>query len=165
MSKIFKCHHCHMGHKKNLRIKGRQKYCREKECQRARKRKWDQCQRRKNPDYKSKRQASNRKWYSKYPGNKYQKEYRESHPGYCEENRRQQVLRNQKRQIPAVSPKIVKTDALTFENVSLQGLYTLLPYKKTTGKRDTKKIVKTDALIVQIIAGSGFAGGFPPGGS
>ncbi|MCK5784826.1 MAG: hypothetical protein KAH06_10280 [Desulfobacterales bacterium] len=119
----------------------------------------------KNPDYKVRRQVSNRKWRDKYLGHKYQKEYRGSHPDYCKENRRQQVSRNANRQTPAIPPKIVKTDALISESVAPQGLYVLLPYKKAVEKTDTKKIVKTDALIVQIVAGTGFTGDLFPNSS
>jgi hypothetical protein len=50
---------------------------------------------------------------------------------------------------PSVA-KIVKTDALSSKSLVPQGLYVLLPYKKTDGK----KIVKTDALIVELRCGS-----------
>ena len=165
MSKTFKCRHCHRWCKRNPRIKGVQKYCGSRECQNVRKKKWDRYQRLKNPDYRKRRRTSNQRWRDKYPGHKYQEEYRESHPDYCKENRRQQVSRNQNRQTPAIPPKIVKTDALTSESVALQGLYVLLPYKKAVKKTDTKKIVKTDALIVQIVAGTGFTGGLFPNSS
>lgn len=153
MSRYFRCRHCLRWCKRNPRIKSGQKYCGSRECQQARKNKWEQDKLRGDPDYKSKRQASKRKWYLGSPGHGYQKGYRESHPGYCEENRRKQILRNQKRQLLVSPPKIVNTDALTSESVVPQGLYKLLPYLEKT---DTKKIVKTDALIVQIVAGPGF---------
>lgn len=148
MSKFFTCRHCQGRCKKNPRIKEGQNYCGSRECQNARKRKWDQHQRLNNPCYKVRRQASNRKWRDKYPAHKYQKEYRESHPIYCDKNREKQISRNANRQKPVIPPKIVKTDTLTSESVATQELYVFFPYKKT----DTKKIVKTDVLIVQIVS-------------
>ncbi len=151
MSKTFKCHCCHRLHKRNFRNKGIQKYCGLPECQQARKNKWEREKLQNDPAYKAKRQEDKKKWRKKYPADKYQKEYRETHPGYCKENRRKQVLRNRKRQTPPPQ-KIVKTDALNPESVTTQELYVLLPYEKPSNKTDTKKIVKTDALIVQIVS-------------
>ncbi|MCP4142429.1 MAG: hypothetical protein GY755_19500, partial [Chloroflexi bacterium] len=91
------------------------------------------------------------KWYKRRSGHNYQSEYRELHPAYSAENRRQRLLRNRKRQIPSPQ-KIVKTDTLISESVTTQGLYVLLPYEKPSNKTDVKKIVKTDALIVQIVS-------------
>ncbi len=138
--------------KKNFRNKGVQKYCGLPECQQARKNKWEREKLRNDPAYKAKRRKSKGEWYSNYHGSEYQKKYRETHPGYCKENRRKQVSRNRKRQIPASPPKIVKTDALNPESVTTQGLYVLSPYEKPSNKTGTKKIVKTDALIVQIVS-------------
>ncbi len=152
MSNFFKCGHCRRRCKKNPCLKGGQKYCGEKACQQARKNAWERNKLQTDPAYNAKRQASKRKWYKKRPGHKYQSEYRETHPGYCKENRRKQVSRNRKRQIPASPPKIVKTDALNPESVTTQGLYVLSPYEKPSNKTGTKKIVKTDALIVQIVS-------------
>lgn len=160
MSKTYKCHHCHGRYPKNPRLKGNQSYCNSKECQQERKNVWEREKLKNDTNYKSKRQAAKRKWYYNYSGDKYQSEYRKSHPKYCENNREKQVLRNQKRQILTTQPKIVKTDTLSPESTGLQGLYVLLPYKKAVEKTDAKKIVKTDTLIVQILAASEFRGDF-----
>ena len=160
MSKIFKCLHCQQWFTKNPRLKGTQWYCGSKECQQARKNTWEQEELKKDPTYKSKRQAAKRKWYYSNSGDKYQSEYRKTHPEYCKENRGKQILRNQKRQILSIAPKIVKTDTLPLESAVTQDLYILVPYKKVSEKTDTKKIVKTDALIVQMVAAQHIAGDF-----
>lgn len=54
--------------------------------------------------------------------------------------------------------KIVKTDALRPESVDTQRFYLLLPYEKPDAGLPLEKIVKTDALIVQIIATTGLQG-------
>ena len=164
MSKTFICLCCGGRHNKNPRLKIVQRYCGSKRCQQQRKNLWEK-ERLRDPKYKTKRQASKRRWYLNYPGNKYQSEYRESHPDYCKENRRQQVFRNENRKITTSAPKIVKTDTLTSESVAPQGYYVLLPYEKAVEKTDAKKIVKTDTLIVQIVARTGFAGDLLPNSS
>lgn len=160
MSKTFKCHHCHNWHKKNPRLKGVQKYCGSRECQQERKNSWEREKLKNDSTYKSKRQADKKMWYLKYPGDKYQSEYRKSHPDYCKDNRKKQVSRNEKRKITTTAQKIVKTDALTSKSVVAQELYVLVPYKNAAEKTDAKMIVKTDALIVQIVAASGLGNNF-----
>ena len=160
MSKKFKCYHCQRWCPKNPRLKGKQKYCGAKECQQARKNSWERRRLKKDPVYKAKRKTDKKRWYSQYPGHKYQSEYRKSHPEYCKGNREKQILRNQKRQILEIIPKIVKTDTLSLKRAVSQGLYVLIPYKKAAEKTDAKKIVKTDALIVQMIATQQLAGDF-----
>ena len=80
--------------------------------------------------------------------------YRQNHPDYVTDNRKRQQLRN-KNAKKAISgflrSNIVKTDALTSEGFTSCGLYEILPYKTSPGK----KIVKTDALIVELRACSG----------
>lgn len=156
MSKTFKCLHCHQWYPKNPCLKTNQSYCGMKKCQQVRKNTWERKKLQNDATYKAKRQADKKKWYSKYPGDKYQSEYRNSHPEYCKDNREKQVSHNQKRKILTTPPTIVKTDALSPESVAPQGLYILFPYKKP----DAKKIVKTDALIVQIVAASELGNNF-----
>ena len=158
MSIIFKCLHCQQWFTKNPRVKGKQKYCGSKECQQVRKNVWEQRKLKKDPAYKAKRQAAKRKWYNNYTGDKYQSEYRKTRPEYCKENREKQILRNQKRQILSIAPKIVKTDTLPLEKAVTQDLYMLVPYKKVAEKTDAKKIVKTDALLVQMLDVSEYRG-------
>jgi hypothetical protein len=102
--------------------------------------------------YKSRRQAAKKRWYSKKPGDKYQSEYRKSHPDYCTNNRKNQVKYRQKQQLLAREAKVVKTDTLIHESSSPQELYMLLPYKINT---DALKVVKIDALIVRMVATQG----------
>ena len=165
MSKIFKCHHCHKWHKKNPRLKEVQKYCGSRECQQERKNTWERDRLKNDSTYKSKRQTDKKRWYLKYPGDKYQSEYRKSHSKYFEENQEKQVSRNENRKITTTAQKIVKTDALTSESIVAQELYVLIPYKKAVEKTDAKMIVKTDSLIVQILAASGLGNNFLPDSS
>jgi len=153
---FFICRHCRRRYRKNPRLKIPQRYCNAKACQQARKNKWEREKLEKDPVYKAKRRADKKEWYNKHPGDKYQSAYRETHPLYREKNRAKQGSRNQKRILSRPAGKIVKTDALTRESLTRQGLYILLPCENP----DAKKIVKTDALIVQMLGISEIADSF-----
>lgn len=104
-----------------------------------------------DPVYYAKRKGQKANWRKKRPAHKYQKEYRDSHPFYAESNRKGQRLRDKnasKIALESKNRKIVKTDALTSESPIRQGLYEIVPFTTRPGK----KIVKTDALIVEIRA-------------
>ena len=146
MSTTFICHHCKQRHHPNIRLREKQRYCGSTGCQQARKNEWERNKLRSDPVYRLKRRADKKRWYSNYPGDKYQSGYRKSHRLYCSENRKGQVLRNESRKITTGSPKIVKTDTLTSESVVSSGFYALFPCADASGE----KIVKTDALIVQL---------------
>ncbi|HPM01425.1 MAG TPA: hypothetical protein PK816_04640 [Candidatus Cloacimonadota bacterium] len=99
--------------------------------------------------YNAKRKSQKANWRKKRPVHKYQKDYRDNHPFYAESNRKGQRLRNKnvsKIELKNKNQKIVKTDALTSESPIRQGLYEIVPFTM----RPDKKIVKTDALIVEI---------------
>jgi len=150
MSKTFKCHHCEKRFPRNPRLKN-QKYCSSKECQGARKNKWERDKLKNDPLYKQRRRDQKKNWYLRYPGDQYQKDYRKNHGQYVKYNKEKQVVRNKNRQIYPTLSEIVKTDALNSKKLASGGLYVLFPYTKSDGK----KIVKTDALIVQMVDTSG----------
>lgn len=145
-TKTFTCRHCNQLCKKNYRIKSNQHYCGDTKCQQARKNRWEKEKLKNDPLYRSKRKASKKAWYKKYPGDRYQTLYRDEHPGYVSVNREKQNLRNKKCTENMSASKIVKTDALIPESLYRSGLYEIIPYK--TGMDE--KVVKTDALIVEI---------------
>lgn len=146
MSTTFICQHCKTRHRKNPRIKQGQRYCGCRECQQARKNKWERDKLHANSDYRSKRQASKSQWYKNRPGDFYQRIYRSTHPDYVSANRLKQQFRNSTVRVPSQDLQIVKTDTLTSESVVRSGFYALFPCTDASGK----KIVKTDALIVQL---------------
>lgn len=156
MSATFICHHCHGRHRKNPRLKTPQRYCSAKACQQARKNKWEREKLHNDPAYKAKRRERKKRWYTQFPGDKYQSAYRKRHPDYCKVNRVKQGPRNQKSKLLPQPAKIVKTDTLTRQSLTPERLYILLPYENT----EAKKIVKTDALIVQMLGGAEIAGDF-----
>jgi hypothetical protein len=71
------------------------------------------------------------------------------HPGYEKRNKFLQHKRKKTattKVCDGLFTKIVKTDALNDKSIAARGLYEILPYNFSSGK----KIVKTDALIVEI---------------
>jgi hypothetical protein len=140
----------------NPRLKS-QHYCGSPSCQRARKNSWEKKKRIADPTYGEQRKASRKKWYVKCPGDRYQKEYREKHPSYVLANVENQRLRNARR-VGTCSPdeKIVKTDALSSPSGFVSGFYRLFPVVEPVDESGVGKIVKTDALVVEIRLASGF---------
>jgi hypothetical protein len=154
MPGYFTCQHCGKRIHKNPRLKIHQKYCGNKTCQQSRKNLWEREKLRKDPAYRERRKKQKAIWRKDRPGHQYQLEYRQSHPQYVESNRKLQQIRNKSASeiVPEnKTQKIVKTDTLMSGSLVRCGLYEILPYKMRPGK----KIVKTDAIIVEIRAHHG----------
>ena len=142
MARMFRCKHCGKLVKRNPRIKSSQRYCGQLECQQARKNTWEKQRIKTDESYRQRRQASKRQWRKQHSAHIYQCRYREKHPEYVATNREKQ----KNRELRDREAKIVKTDALSPERPIIPGLYALLPWNKNK----MEKIVKTDALMVQL---------------
>lgn len=70
-------------------------FCRAPECQRERKRRWQQVRRAHDPDYRENDSRGARQWRARHPD--YWREYRRAHPGYRERNAAQQAERDLRR--------------------------------------------------------------------
>ena len=146
MARMFRCKHCGKLFKRNPRLKSSQRYCSEVACQQARKNTWERVKIKTDESYRQRRQASKKHWRKNHTVYRYQRKYRETHPDYVVRNRKKQQQRNTKRKDLHGSAKIVKTDALSQQRPINPGLYALLPWDKSK----MEKIVKTDALMVQL---------------
>ena len=93
-----------------------------------------------DPTYRQQQEDCKRRWRKKRPSDRYQSHYRQSHPEYVEENRRQQQLRNQKQRTQTRPEVIVKMDALSRIK---SDTYIMQPIA-------SEKIVKMDALVVEL---------------
>lgn len=143
MQKTFICKNCKKEKPTNFRLKGNHKYCSDIECQRARKAAWQREKMAKDAEYRADKKESNEKWRKNRPAHQYQRQYREEHPDYVEDNRNKQRIRNQKRREKGSTEKIVKMDAF---NTLKSDTYILTPYEQNT----SGKIVKLDAFLVEL---------------
>jgi hypothetical protein len=117
-----------------------QQYCSEKVCQRERRRRWQREKKRSDADYRDNQRNAQQAWAEAHGG--YWCEWRVGHPEYCERNRAQQRLRNQRRQASVIA----KMDASTASEADLgvpSGIYRLMP-------EPGGKIAKMDAWTVRI---------------
>ena len=73
MEKRKRCRHC----RKRIDVKRNpmQVYCSSKDCQNARKRKWQKTKIKNDPDHKANQQAAQRRWYTNHPH--YWRDYRQ----------------------------------------------------------------------------------------
>jgi len=144
MALTFVCKNCHQEKAKNLRLKTDQEYCSAVACQRARKKAWHQEKMAHDELYRQQQKDCLQQWRKQRPLHLYQKQYRLDHPAYVIKNRQQQRHRNRKRAVLSALFRIVKMDASTHCRTNN---YLINPRKATS----TKKIVKMDALLMQII--------------
>src|SRR5574341_2242944 len=124
----FICTGCGLEREINPHLKGTQKYCRDPKCQRDRKRAWQKHKMSTDARYRKKHDAAQKRWCQEYPLDRYQAQYRQTHPKYVEKNREQQRARNAKRRPKAASAgveTIVKMDA---SPEIKSGTYLLSPY-------------------------------------
>ena len=142
----FICKGCGLPTPPNLRLKDRQHYCGDPECQQARKRAWQKEKMATDSHYREHHRAAHQRWCKRRPLHRYQAQYRQTHPRYVEKNRERQRIRNQQRRKQAAANAarielIVKMDALAGIK---SGTYLLTPYA-------SPQIVKMDACLVQLL--------------
>ena len=140
MQRTFICENCRKEKQSNTRLKGNQRYCGDIVCQRARKAHWQSMKMETDATYRAQQLDCLRRWRIARPLDRYQDQYRQTHPKYVSENRRQQRWRNQRRRSELASAMIVKMDALS----KLESdTYIMRPFI-------SEKIVKMDTLVVKL---------------
>jgi len=110
--------HCGRIFEPDPRVKN-QRYCSNKDCQRARKRKWQKQKLTNDPDYKANQRDCQHEWHQRHPG--YHKKYRQDHPSYCKRNTLLQEYRNAKARM------IAKMDEFKPAPPKEPGAFYLLP--------------------------------------
>lgn len=137
---VFVCLACGKEKAASPRSAGRQSYCGEKSCQRARKTAWQRQSLAEDPEHRANQQSSQEAWRREHPN--YWSEYRRRRPDIAERNRRLQTRRDRKRRRPS-SPVLAKMDALAPPNppkLQAKGECWLVPV-----------LAKMDALRVKIV--------------
>lgn len=115
-----------------------QQYCGDPECQKARKRKWQQEKLSKDSDYRVNQAEAQKQWCNRNKG--YWREYRRKNPAYTEKNRIGQRERNRRRQSGSW---IAKMDEQKRKTLIPSGRYRLVPFCN-------QGIAKMDELIVEL---------------
>jgi hypothetical protein len=110
--------HCSRILDPDPRVKN-QRYCGEKDCQRARKRQWQKDKLAADPDYRANQRDCQIEWHRQHPG--YYKKYRQEHPRYSERNNLLQSCRNAKARV------IAKMDTLESAPFKDPAAFYLLP--------------------------------------
>ena len=118
MRVMISCAHCGRRVIADPRVKN-QRYCGEKVCQRARKRKWQKEKLAKDSDYNENQRACQSQWHRLHPG--YYRKYRQDRPRYCERNALLQRCRNANARV------IAKMDELKPAPVDRPGAFLLFP--------------------------------------
>ena len=114
-----------------------QNYCGRPECQRERRKLWQQQKRRSDNDYQDNQLRCQRRWRASHTD--YWRQYRSDHPEYVARNRELQRTRNATRQAGPVA----KMDAMPPVSPLTSGTYRLSPTEQG-------EIAKMDAWIVKI---------------
>ena len=126
MKLTFICQHCGRTCRCNPCVKD-QKYCSEKECQRARTRAWKKKTYATNKTYRKKCLDSQKAWREKNPA--YQKQYRKDHPEYvarCYESQNEHYKKWRETDQKAIDKNNVNRNTL-FSNPRRDGVYELIP--------------------------------------
>jgi hypothetical protein len=138
MSLKIQCAHCRRFFDPNPRVKN-QCYCSRKDCQRARKNRWQKHKLATDPDYRDNQRECQKAWQDRNPD--YWRNYRRRHPQYVKHNRIRQRLRNRGRR-----RRIAKMDAYaSFSNIT-SGTYYLVPSCDPDGV-----IAKMDASAQKVL--------------
>ena len=115
----------------------KQNYCSAPECQRERRRRWQQARRQNDPDYQENQARAQTTWVGRHPD--YWREYRRTHPEYSERNRNLQQHRDVRRR----ERLLAKKNASPQETLVPSGIYRLTPVTRDD-------LAKMDAWMVQI---------------
>lgn len=94
------CTHCGRPFQPRPQVPN-QTYCSSAECQRERRRRWQQQKRRDDPDYRDNDARADKAWAAGNPA--YWKQYRDENPTYADRNRTLQQLRNQNLRAPLIA--------------------------------------------------------------
>ncbi len=108
----------------------RQAYCARTECQRERRRRWQRAKRLSDPDYKYNQRNAQRAWTRRNPA--YWREYRRTHPQYCERNRRQQLARSCSR----TGTVLLTLPSTHFSGALPAGTYRIVRLRRQIAKMD-----------------------------
>jgi endogenous inhibitor of DNA gyrase (YacG/DUF329 family) len=117
-----------------------QSYCSAAACQRIRRQRWQRAKRKSDADYRANQARAARVWARGHP--EYWREYRRTHPEYCERNRNA-ARRRQRDRAQRTAGTFAKMDASVPVLPVASGTYRLV-------SAATGEFAKMDASIVEI---------------
>jgi hypothetical protein len=138
-----RCAGCGQAFRPRSQVPG-QCYCSEAACQRERRRCWQRAKRASDADYRENQARAQRAWAQSH--REYWREYRRTHPDYCERNRdgsRQRRRDRRQRAGSSTSAKFAKMDASMPGSPVPSGTYRLVPAAAA-------EFAKMDAWMVEI---------------
>lgn len=115
-----------------------QQFCSKRECQRERKRRWQQHKRASDADYRDNQAQAGKRWARAHPD--YWRRYRGRHPEYTARNRALQRERDRRRRAG-----LAKMDASAGKRSMFSGSYWLIP-----AAEQASTLAKMDACRVQL---------------
>lgn len=118
-----------------------QKYCSQKQCQKARRRDWQREKLKTDKRYRQAQQAAKDAWRARNP--RYWANYRQGHPEYVQRNREQQRARNARR-------RIAKMDESEPQSFFESGAYRIIPVQGKFANMDEILVI-----IQKVSAGCG----------
>ena len=124
-----------------------QKFCSKPECQRERRRRWQQEKLKQDPDYRANQAAAQKRWRERNP--EYWRNYRQAHPEYTAHNREKQRERNRRRGQADTSPSppsIAKMNEYQDKKVVVSGTYRLVPVTEPGIAKMDEYLVKMHVL-------------------
>jgi hypothetical protein len=116
-----------------------QTFCPAHDCQRERRRRWQQAKRHHDPDYHDNQARAQQAWSQRNPD--YWRQYRDAHPTYVVRNREMQRERNRRQKDQPIAKMYASASASASRLPS--GIYCLIPLKDSG-------IAKMDAWMVEI---------------
>lgn len=136
------CVHCGKSFIPNPRVKN-QRYCSQRNCQKARRASWQRQKMATDPDYRENKERCQRQWHKSRPG--YYKEYRDRHPEYTQRNRLLQAIRDNLRRKDKQGKMLAKLDSLLKPYYSRKGaIFRLIPQSESL-------LAKLDSLTVKLV--------------
>ena len=115
----------------------KQTYCSSPQCQRQRRRRWQQARRRIDPEYRDNQSRAQESWAERHRD--YWRQYRQTHPQYSERNRVLQRERDARRR----ERVLAKMDVSARDSPVASGTYRLSPVTRDD-------LAKMDAWVVRI---------------
>lgn len=136
------CVHCGREFGLNPRVR-RQRYCRDKQCQKARRARWQRHKMSTDLDYRDNQRRCQSQWQARHRG--YYSRYRKNHPEYAQRNRLLQHMRDMRRRRNEETKMLAKMDSLIRPYYSRRGsIFKLIP-------QGTYMLAKMDSLTVRLV--------------